>query len=172
MAEQAKIAGPEQQAPPPRVFHSGTFGDRCARRLATHSVSPQPLPHLSTPLHRSKLLPAFNAMLNYCARSGAIEEAVHILHLMRDHGDEGLAPDVTSFNTVMAGLASAGRHTRAAFLLAEMKSCGLEADSITFATLIHACAEAGNWTAAEVGGFCHQGGSCHGAVAKPKCARC
>ena len=66
----------------------------------------------------------------------------------------GPAPDVTSFNTVMAGLASSGRHARANFVLAEMRAAGLEPDEITFATLIHACTEANNCRAAEVRSSC------------------
>jgi len=109
---------------------------------------------------RQALLPALNALLSYCSRDGAIEEAMAVLQCMKDgsgsgsaplsgEGDEGPVcagpcPDIQSFNTVMAGLASEGRHQRAAFVLAEMKAYGIEADEVTYATMLHACAEASN----------------------------
>eukprot|EP00951_Prasinocladus_malaysianus_P049256 scaffold667700_cov53-Prasinocladus_malaysianus.AAC.1 len=61
----------------------------------------------------------------------------------------GPAPDITSFNTVISGLAAAGRHARAAFLLSEMEADGLRPDAVTFATLLHACAKSGNLQAAK-----------------------
>ncbi|CAA6662688.1 unnamed protein product [Spirodela intermedia] len=92
----------------------------------------------------------FNVMIHACCRSGEPERAKALVGEMRrkgvprTYGDEeqGVSPDVVTFNSLLHGLCREGRMKEAMRIFREMK--GAEPNQVTFTTLIDGCCRAGD----------------------------
>ncbi|KAL5200748.1 hypothetical protein ABZP36_021951 [Zizania latifolia] len=85
----------------------------------------------------------FNAMMGVYARSGRFDDVRQLLDVMRD---QGIEPDLVSFNTLINARAKSGCLAAgvALDLLREVRQAGLRPDAITYNTLISACSQGSN----------------------------
>lgn len=83
----------------------------------------------------------YNALLDVCARSGEISRAEPLLKQMVE---QGLAPSVITYSTVIKAYCGANMLEQAFKLFEEMKShTNLDPDEVTFNTLMDGCARYG-----------------------------
>eukprot|EP00741_Cyanophora_paradoxa_P001328 tig00000478_g1284.t1 len=89
-----------------------------------------------------------NALLKAVCGARAVDRARAVLERMEAAACGGAsaadacAPDVLSYNTLVAGYASEGRVEEAEALVARMRAAGAAPDAVTYSTLVHACARA------------------------------
>eukprot|EP00741_Cyanophora_paradoxa_P001327 tig00000478_g1283.t1 len=89
-----------------------------------------------------------NALLKALCGARAVDRARDVLERMEAAAGGGAgaadacAPDVLSYNTLVAGYASEGRVEEAEALVARMRAAGAAPDAVTYSTLVHACARA------------------------------
>lgn len=85
-----------------------------------------------------------NLMLLTCVNTSQNERALRLLGECHKHEDEDESVkivDTVSYNTVIKGFARTGELTRCFECLRDMNSRDLQADDITFATILDACIE-------------------------------
>lgn len=83
----------------------------------------------------------YNALLDVCARSGNISRAEPLL---KDMADQGVAPSIITFSTVIKAYCAANRLEQAFRIFEEMRrNTEIKADEVTFNTLMDGCARYG-----------------------------
>lgn len=77
-----------------------------------------------------------NALINFYASCGKLDEASHMFHRMPD-------TDIVSWSSLITAYAHQGKGEEAFNLLLKLKGAGVKPDDVTFVSLLSACSHAG-----------------------------